>query len=85
MSKAEDLVSEAEKTKAGVPIDINSLIIELMSGEGITKELATKKIGMAIMKWRNSRPPTVTEKVVRASIEETGKPKPKDLEFTDRD
>jgi hypothetical protein len=85
MSKADDLVNEAEKTKAGVPVDINKLALELADHENILLISAMNKIGVAIEKWRKNRPLTVGMKVVKASIEETGKPKSKDLQFTDRD
>jgi hypothetical protein len=84
MNKAEKLVNEAEKTAIGIPIDISGLIARLMKDEGITmRGEAANQIALAIQAFRRKRAETVSEKVLKAIINETGKPK--NLEFTDRD
>jgi hypothetical protein len=83
MKQARRLVEEADKTKAGIPIDTNSLIIQLMDNASIDKELATRLIGNAIIEWRKNRPLSVGMKLLRAAAEKKGKPDRKDLQFAD--
>jgi hypothetical protein len=81
--QARQLVKEADKTKAGIPIDINSLITQLMADASITRELATRLIGNAIVEWRKNRPLSVGMKLLKAAAYGTGKPDRKDLQFAD--
>jgi hypothetical protein len=81
--QARQLIKEADKTKAGIPVDTNGLIIQLMDNASINKELATRLIGNAIMEWRKNRPQSVRIKLLRAAAEKKGKPDRKDLQFAD--
>lgn len=83
MKQARQLVKEADKTKAGIPADINSLIIQLMDNANIKKELATRLIGNAIVEWRKNRPLSVRMRLLRAAAGGKGKPDKKDLQFAD--
>jgi hypothetical protein len=83
IKQARRLVGEADKTKAGIPVDTNGLVIQLMDDASIDKELATRLIGNAIVEWRKNRPLSVGMKLLKAAAYGTGKPDRKDLQFAD--
>lgn len=81
--QARQLIKEADKTKAGIPVDTNGLIIQLMDDASIDKELATRLIGNAIIEWHKNRPLSVGMKLLKAAAYGTGKPDREDLQFAD--
>lgn len=57
MSKAQELVDNAEKNSIGIPINIHNLITQLMKNKNISRKQASREMYISVVRFRKGRPP----------------------------